>query len=112
MSSLQHAEGFPLDLGTMDADCEPDDDDDRVELNTIDISKTEKTALLRLVTQTFRRVCNIPGGNWPDPNFVRTNPITDEVYPSPIFSAKVTDHRNSSIVQDVAQRDPYSAPPA
>ncbi|KAJ6613101.1 hypothetical protein B0H10DRAFT_256067 [Mycena sp. CBHHK59/15] len=86
-----------------DTDREPDDEDG-VELDAIDISKTEKRALQKLVTQTFRRLCNVPGRNWPDPSLVRTNSITDEVYPTPIFSAKVTDHRNSSFFQDVVQR--------
>ncbi|KAJ7131016.1 hypothetical protein C8R44DRAFT_871559 [Mycena epipterygia] len=86
-----------------DTDREPNDDDG-VELDEIDISKTEKRALQRYVTQTFRRVCNVPGRNWPDPNLVRTNAITDEVYPTPIFSAKVTDHRNIHLFHIVAQR--------
>jgi hypothetical protein len=51
-----------------------------------------------LLAKKFRRICNVPERNWPDPNLNRTNPTTNEIYPTPIFSTKVTDHRNSSQV--------------
>jgi hypothetical protein len=50
------------------------------------------------LAKKFRRICNVPEWNWPGPNLNRTNPTTNEIYPTPIFSTKVTDHRNSSQV--------------
>ncbi|KAJ7247962.1 hypothetical protein C8J57DRAFT_1522527 [Mycena rebaudengoi] len=96
------AETLDLSTGT---DREPESaDDDGVDLDTIDISKPERRALQSYVSKTFRRVCNVPGRNWPNPDIVRTNPVTDEVYPTPIFSVTVKDHRNKDIFQDVAHR--------
>ncbi|KAF8142576.1 hypothetical protein K438DRAFT_1784596 [Mycena galopus ATCC 62051] len=69
-----------------------------------DLSKTEKRALQSYVTKGFRRACNVPGRNWPDPELVRTNRITQEIYPTPIFSAQVTDLRNKAIFHAVAQQ--------
>ncbi|KAJ7668842.1 hypothetical protein B0H17DRAFT_1335884 [Mycena rosella] len=77
----------PSQTGTdasTDTDLAPDRvDDDGVELNVIDLSASEKRALQVYVTQTFRRVYNVPGKDWPDPTLVRTNPVTNEVYPTP-----------------------------
>ncbi|KAJ7442079.1 hypothetical protein B0H11DRAFT_1749400, partial [Mycena galericulata] len=52
----------------------------------------------------FRRVCNVPGRDWPDPELVRTNEITYERYPTPFFEAKVTDARNQALFLEVAQQ--------
>ncbi|KAJ7848752.1 hypothetical protein B0H14DRAFT_3452969 [Mycena olivaceomarginata] len=48
--------------------------------------------------------CNVPGRNWPDPDVVRINSLTHEEYPTPIFDARVDDHRNQALFQTVADR--------
>ncbi|KAJ7737496.1 hypothetical protein B0H16DRAFT_1730275 [Mycena metata] len=69
-----------------------------------DLAKAERRALQGYVTKTFRRVCNVRGRNWPNPDVVRSNLITGEVYPTPIFRANVTDHHNQAIFQEVGRQ--------
>ncbi|KAJ7885698.1 hypothetical protein B0H14DRAFT_3734761, partial [Mycena olivaceomarginata] len=52
----------------------------------------------------FRRVCHVAGRHWPDPDVVRTNAVTQEVYQTPVFSVHVTDHRNRDLVNVVAHK--------
>ncbi|KAJ7710879.1 hypothetical protein B0H17DRAFT_1190558 [Mycena rosella] len=82
----------PSQAGTdasTDTDLAPDSvDDDGVELNVIDLSASEKRALQ----------------DWPDPTLVRTNPVTNEVYPTPFFDSDVTDPRNRALFRDVAEQ--------
>ncbi|KAJ7898909.1 hypothetical protein B0H14DRAFT_3124291 [Mycena olivaceomarginata] len=79
-------------------------DDDGVTFQVLDISPSEKCALQSYVTKTFRRVCHVSGRHWPDPDVVRTNPVTQEVYPTPVFSVHVTDLRNRDLVNVVAHK--------
>ncbi|KAJ7789017.1 hypothetical protein B0H14DRAFT_3892136 [Mycena olivaceomarginata] len=79
-------------------------DDDGVTFQVLDISSSEKRALQSYVTKTFRRVCHVSGRHWPDPDVVRTNPVTQEVYPTPVFSVHVTDLRNRDLVDVVARK--------
>ncbi|KAJ7853064.1 hypothetical protein B0H14DRAFT_3655775 [Mycena olivaceomarginata] len=79
-------------------------DDDGVTFQVLDISPSEKCALQSYVTKTFRRVCHVSGRHWPDPDVVCTNPVTQEVYPTPVFSVHAMDLRNRDLVDVVARR--------
>ncbi|KAJ7782581.1 hypothetical protein DFH07DRAFT_764713 [Mycena maculata] len=81
-------------------------DEDEVGMNDMSLSSTEKRALRvrKFVSTLFRRVCNVPGHDWPDPELVRTIEITYERYPTPFFKAKVTDARNQALFLEVAQQ--------
>ncbi|KAJ6484591.1 hypothetical protein C8R45DRAFT_1098750 [Mycena sanguinolenta] len=94
-----------------DRDGETSDDDDEEDAllpTTADVLPNERrvlqagTLLAGYVTKAFRRLCDVSGKQWPDPNIIRTNPETRQVYPTPFFSAEVTDHRNMAFVSDVA----------
>ncbi|KAJ6629619.1 hypothetical protein B0H10DRAFT_1986071 [Mycena sp. CBHHK59/15] len=90
---------------SMDTDIEPQSmDEDGVDLDAIDVTDKEHRALQSYVTKTFRRVCSVPGRNWPDPNLVRTNATTNEVYPTPVFNVTVNDHRNKRVFHEVARQ--------
>ncbi|KAJ7192449.1 hypothetical protein GGX14DRAFT_406392 [Mycena pura] len=69
-----------------------------------DLSKLKKRALKSYVTKVFRLVCNVPGRNWPDALVERKNSLTDEVYPTPVFTEQVTDLRNRAIFEAVAKQ--------
>ncbi|KAJ6632054.1 glycolipid 2-alpha-mannosyltransferase-domain-containing protein [Mycena sp. CBHHK59/15] len=61
---------------SMDTDMEPQSmDEDGVDLDAIDVTDQEHRTLQSYVTKTFRRACNVPGRNWPDPNLVQSNTI-------------------------------------
>ncbi|KAJ7290685.1 hypothetical protein C8J57DRAFT_1705932 [Mycena rebaudengoi] len=74
------------------------------ETDDLALTKPERTALQKHVTQVFRRVCDIHGKNWPDSMLVRTNDITGKTYPTPWFEQDVTDTHNDDIVMEVANR--------
>ncbi|KAJ6529261.1 hypothetical protein B0H19DRAFT_1242834 [Mycena capillaripes] len=104
---------------SMDSDIEPQStDDDSVVLDGIDVTKKEHRALQSYVSKTFRRVCNVPGRSWPDPDLVRMNTITNEIYPAPVFGVTVNDHRNKRLFHEVAHQafvelqDRKARPPA
>ncbi|KAJ7674141.1 hypothetical protein B0H17DRAFT_1183165 [Mycena rosella] len=42
--------------------------------------------------------------DWPNPTIVGTNPVTNEVYPTPFFDSDVTDPRNRALFRDVAEQ--------
>ncbi|KAJ7090664.1 hypothetical protein C8R44DRAFT_990666 [Mycena epipterygia] len=79
-------------------------DDDGTILDKIDVSAKEKGALQSYVTKTFRRVCKVPGRHWPDPTLDRSNPITQEVYPTPVFATDVSDPQNHALFHQVAHQ--------
>ncbi|KAJ6534241.1 hypothetical protein B0H19DRAFT_1323832 [Mycena capillaripes] len=90
---------------SMDSDIEPQStDDDSVVLDGIDVTKKEHRALQSYVSKTFRRVCNVPGRSWPDPDLVRMNTIINEIYPAPVFGVTVNDHQNKRLFHEVAHQ--------
>ncbi|KAJ7269140.1 hypothetical protein C8J57DRAFT_1609340 [Mycena rebaudengoi] len=90
---------------TNDTDREPESlDEDRVELDSVDLTQTERRALQGYVTQAFRRRCNVPGRNWPDPEQPRVNLTTNEVYPTPFLRLTVKDERNKRIFIEVGEQ--------
>ncbi|KAJ7443280.1 hypothetical protein FB451DRAFT_950517, partial [Mycena latifolia] len=57
----------------------------------------------RYVSQTFRSVCGVTAKDaWPDPNILRVNEVTNEIYLTPFFDFGVTDPRNIQIFTAVA----------
>ncbi|KAJ7292020.1 hypothetical protein C8J57DRAFT_1589010 [Mycena rebaudengoi] len=98
----------PLLSGTTtdDTDREPESlDEDRVELDSMDLTQTERCALQHsYVTQAFRCRCNVPGRNWPDPEQPRVNLTTNEVYPTPFLRLTVKDERNKRIFIEVGEQ--------
>ncbi|KAJ7429871.1 hypothetical protein B0H11DRAFT_1631203, partial [Mycena galericulata] len=53
----------------------------------------------------FRSVCGVgPHDAWPEPNIVRTNPTTDEVYLTPLFASGTTHNHNVHIFAAVAKQ--------
>ncbi|KAJ6600924.1 hypothetical protein B0H10DRAFT_2230644 [Mycena sp. CBHHK59/15] len=69
------------------------------------LEKKEKTLLQKLTTQTFRQVCDVKAkDSWPNPDVVRTDAITGEIYLTPFFDVDVTDTRNQNIFQQVAKQ--------
>ncbi|KAJ7232941.1 hypothetical protein C8J57DRAFT_1250297 [Mycena rebaudengoi] len=90
---------------TDDTDREPESlDEDRVELDSVDLTQTERCALQGYVTQAFRHRCNVPGRNWPDPEQPRVNLTTNEVYPTPFLCLTVKDERNKRIFIEVGEQ--------
>ncbi|KAJ7798282.1 hypothetical protein B0H14DRAFT_3156978 [Mycena olivaceomarginata] len=84
-----------------------------IALNSLDLSDGELRLLQvnqqslvcnSFVTKVFRRVCDVSGSHWPDPLSVRTNELTDEVYPSPFFEFGITYTRNASLCIQVAKQ--------
>ncbi|KAJ7300683.1 hypothetical protein DFH08DRAFT_946357 [Mycena albidolilacea] len=107
--SLEDSDSDTSQPTTTDASTDTDHDpgsvdDDGVTFQVLDISPSEKRALQSYVTKTFRRVCHVAGRHWPDPDVVRTNAVTQEVYQTPVFSVHVTDHRNRDLVNVVAHK--------
>ncbi|KAJ6603941.1 hypothetical protein B0H10DRAFT_2078440 [Mycena sp. CBHHK59/15] len=43
-------------------------------------NKVVNKILQKYVSSTFRRVCGVPGKDWPSPDAMRTNTITGEKY--------------------------------
>ncbi|KAJ7770026.1 hypothetical protein B0H16DRAFT_1306988 [Mycena metata] len=50
----------------------------------------------------FRRVCNVNGKVWPDPNIERINPTTGEKYLTPVWQFDVTESRNKFVCETLA----------
>ncbi|KAJ7305666.1 hypothetical protein DFH08DRAFT_1054933 [Mycena albidolilacea] len=75
-----------------------------IALNSLDLSDVELRLLQSFVTKVFRRVCDVSESHWPDPLSVRTNELTDEVYPSPFFEFGITYTRNASLCIQVAKQ--------
>ncbi|KAJ7903014.1 hypothetical protein B0H13DRAFT_2274881 [Mycena leptocephala] len=46
----------------------------------------------------------VPGRHWPDPTLVRRNPITQELYPTPVFGVNVSDPQNHALFRQVGQQ--------
>ncbi|KAJ7877379.1 hypothetical protein B0H14DRAFT_2567750 [Mycena olivaceomarginata] len=52
--------------------------------NDVDFSPGERKALQKYTTKAVRRLCHVSTGTeWPDPNLIRPNTITHEIYPTP-----------------------------
>ncbi|KAJ7861380.1 hypothetical protein B0H14DRAFT_3445308 [Mycena olivaceomarginata] len=75
-----------------------------IAFNSLDLSDVELRLLQSFVTKVFRRVCDISGSHWPDPLTVRTNELTDEVFPSPFFEFGITYTRNASLCIQVVKQ--------
>ncbi|KAJ7112017.1 hypothetical protein C8R43DRAFT_1242827 [Mycena crocata] len=84
------------DTGTTDLEPNSDADGDN-------FSPDERKALQKCVTQAFRRICNVSGKDWPDPDIPRVNSITGETYPTPFFDFDVTDARNQRLFREVGR---------
>ncbi|KAK7034895.1 hypothetical protein R3P38DRAFT_2518795 [Favolaschia claudopus] len=80
------------------------DEDDGVTLASVDVSAKERRALQTYVTQTTRRLCNVVGRRWPDPDIPRMNAVTQEVYITPKFVSNVKDPHNAALLRKVAER--------
>ncbi|KAH7923258.1 hypothetical protein BV22DRAFT_967311, partial [Leucogyrophana mollusca] len=66
-------------------------------------AKEARAELKRLVTNKFRRVCDVAEGTkWPTTLDERKNDITDEVYLTPKFSTTVNDEHNRVIFAKIA----------
>ncbi|KAJ7602665.1 hypothetical protein B0H17DRAFT_1222722 [Mycena rosella] len=91
---------FPTDTDTEVTDLEAGGGEE----NTGELPPSEKTVLQAHVTKAFRRICNVKGNEWPDPSFIRTNPITQETYPTPFFPFDASDARNARICRIVAEQ--------
>ncbi|KAJ7626766.1 hypothetical protein B0H17DRAFT_1218507 [Mycena rosella] len=91
---------FPTDTDTEVTDLEAGGGEE----NTGELPPNEKTVLQAYVTKAFRRICNVKGNEWPDPSFIRTNPITQETYPTPFFPFDASDARNARICRIVAEQ--------
>ncbi|KAF8170467.1 hypothetical protein K438DRAFT_1982627 [Mycena galopus ATCC 62051] len=81
---------------------EDDSASESVQLNEINLSKTERRLLKEYTTGVFYRVCNVFDKVWPEPDSVRQNPITKEIYPTPDFAQKVDAQQNKAIFRKVA----------
>ncbi|KAK6996272.1 hypothetical protein R3P38DRAFT_3287809 [Favolaschia claudopus] len=87
-------------------DREPDTttDEDGVTLGAVDVTVKENRVLQTYMTQTTRRLCNVMGRRWPDPEAPRMNTTTGEIYLTPNFAAGVKEARNALFVRRVAER--------
>ncbi|KAK7059285.1 hypothetical protein R3P38DRAFT_2495844 [Favolaschia claudopus] len=106
----QHAVPSAAPDSSVAADTDREEDDEQVGpsadavLVTTALTANENRALQSFVTQGFRRYCNVTGQRWPDPDVLRLNPVTNEVYPTPIFAANVTHTVNNQIFRAVARQ--------
>ncbi|KAJ7816413.1 hypothetical protein B0H14DRAFT_3148632 [Mycena olivaceomarginata] len=99
------SEGSITDYSTDNDDSQSESvDEDGVELSQINLSDVQKRALQTVVTQVFRKVCDVPGKYWPDPNIIRTNEYTGQVYPTPFFELQVSDAPNMEVLREVAEQ--------
>ncbi|KAJ7669700.1 hypothetical protein B0H17DRAFT_1209556 [Mycena rosella] len=96
------ARELSVETDTGVTDYEPDSD--VLEGDDSGLSREEAKVLQKYVTKAFRRICQVAGNDWPDPSFIRTNPVTQETYPTPFFQFDVTDARNIKISRGVAQQ--------
>ncbi|KAJ7235187.1 hypothetical protein C8J57DRAFT_1530879 [Mycena rebaudengoi] len=97
---LDDASSVATDAGV--PDCDPASN--MGEGDDIDLSTKERSTVQAYVMKVFRRYCNVGGNDWPDPNLIRTNPITHESYLTPFFHFDVQDLRNAKIIHEVATK--------
>ncbi|KAK7035159.1 hypothetical protein R3P38DRAFT_3494020 [Favolaschia claudopus] len=110
-TSISELQRFPSTADDVSADAstdrEPDtttDEDDGVTLGAVDVTVKENRVLQTYMTQTTRRLCNVMGRRWPDPEAPRMNTTTGEIYLTPNFAAGVKEARNALFVRRVAER--------
>ncbi|KAJ7360755.1 hypothetical protein DFH08DRAFT_951409 [Mycena albidolilacea] len=75
-----------------------------IALNNLDLLDVELRLLQSFIMKVFQSVGDVSGSHWPDPLSVRTNELTDEVYPSPFFEFGITYTRNVSLCIQVAKQ--------
>ncbi|KAJ7829203.1 hypothetical protein B0H14DRAFT_3144066 [Mycena olivaceomarginata] len=74
-----------------------------VELHLLQVNQ-QSLVCNSFVTNVFRRVCDVSRSHWLDPLSVRTNELTEEVYPSPFFEFGITYTRNTSLCIQVVKQ--------
>ncbi|KAJ7611136.1 hypothetical protein DFH06DRAFT_1245364 [Mycena polygramma] len=103
-SLRRSASASTTDVST-DSELEPAsvDEDSSADLADIDLSEKEQRALQDFLTKKFRLVCGVEGSRWPDPTVRRSNATTGQVYPTPFFDLRVSDHQNRAVLLAVAK---------
>ncbi|KAJ7760253.1 hypothetical protein DFH07DRAFT_1022022 [Mycena maculata] len=109
VSSDSDAHWIDPALADSSPDASADTDQDRESVADSDsfgssnLTPTEHRALQGFISKLFRRVCDVPDGRWPDPELIRVNPTTNEIYPTPFFGVRVDEERNQKVFRVAEQ---------